>query len=76
MIQFLTDPQNLLSVGVAVAVFATVFTLLSSMGGGVGLGRQRDGGGVEAGGVAKANRISSRKQSKIRVGPNYSVLVE
>ena len=37
MIQFLTDPQNLLSVGVAVAVFATVFTLLSSMGGGVGL---------------------------------------
>ena len=40
MIQFLTDPQNLLSVGVAVAVFATVFTLLSSMGGGVGLDKR------------------------------------
>ncbi|HAV51098.1 MAG TPA: type II secretion system protein, partial [Brevundimonas sp.] len=40
MIQFLTNPQNLLSLGVAVAVFATVFTLLSSMGGGVGLDKR------------------------------------
>ena len=40
MIQFLTNPQNLLSLGVAVAVFATVFTLLSSMGGGAGLDKR------------------------------------
>lgn len=37
MVDFFTDPQNLLSIGVAVAVFATVFTLLSSMTGGVKL---------------------------------------
>jgi tight adherence protein C len=37
IIRFFTDPQNLLSVGVAVAVFATVFTLLQSMQGGAGL---------------------------------------
>ena len=40
MIQFLTDPQNLLTLGVAVAAFATVFTLLSSMGGGSGLDKR------------------------------------
>ncbi|QQQ17265.1 type II secretion system F family protein [Brevundimonas vitis] len=37
IIRFFTDPQNLLSVGVAIAVFATVFTLLQSMQGGAGL---------------------------------------
>ena len=37
MIGFLTDPRNLLSLGVAVAVFATLFTLLGSLGGGVKL---------------------------------------
>lgn len=30
-IRFITDPQNLLSIGVGVLVFATVLTLLSSM---------------------------------------------
>ena len=33
-IRFITTPQNLLSIGVGVAVFASLFTLLSSMGGG------------------------------------------
>lgn len=37
IIRFFTDPQNLLSVGVAIGVFATVFTLLQSMQGGAGL---------------------------------------
>ncbi|VXC09338.1 type II secretion system F family protein [Brevundimonas sp. G8] len=32
-IRFITDPQNLLSIGVGVLVFATVMTLLSAMGG-------------------------------------------
>ena len=32
-IRFITDPQNLLSLGVGVLVFATVLTLLSSMTG-------------------------------------------
>ena len=31
---FITDPQNLLSIGVGVAVFASVLTLLSSFVGG------------------------------------------
>lgn len=33
-ISFITTPANLLSVGVAVAVFASLFTLLTSLGGG------------------------------------------
>jgi len=37
MIGFLTDPRNLLSLGVAVAVFATLISLMGSMGGGVKL---------------------------------------
>ena len=32
--RFITDPQNLLSIGVGVAVFASVLTLLSSFVGG------------------------------------------
>ena len=36
-IRFITDPQNLLSIGVGVLVFATVITLMSSMTGGVAL---------------------------------------
>ncbi len=36
-IRFITDPQNLLSIGVGVLVFATIMTLLSSMTGGVKL---------------------------------------
>ena len=39
-IRFITDPQNLLSIGVGVLVFATVLTLLSSMGGGVDLDKR------------------------------------
>lgn len=38
--RFITDPQNLLSIGVGVLVFATVLTLLSSMGGGVDLNKR------------------------------------
>ena len=38
--RLLTDPQNLLSIGVGVLVFATVLTLLSSMGGGVDLDKR------------------------------------
>jgi hypothetical protein len=34
MVDFLTDPQNLLSILVGVLVFATLFTLLSSFAGG------------------------------------------
>ena len=30
---FITDAQNLLSIGVGIAVFASVLTLLGSMGG-------------------------------------------
>lgn len=37
IIAFFTDPRNLLSVGVALAVFATVFTLLGAVTQGVGL---------------------------------------
>ena len=37
MIEFFTDTQNLLSLGVGVLVFATVITLLSSFGQGAGL---------------------------------------
>ena len=37
MVDFLTDPQNLLSLGVGVLVFATIITLLGSFGGGVKL---------------------------------------
>lgn len=37
MVEFFTDPRNLLSLGVAVAVFATVFTLLSGVTGGAAL---------------------------------------
>ncbi|WP_339915260.1 type II secretion system F family protein [uncultured Brevundimonas sp.] len=37
MIQFFTNPQNLLSVGVAIAVFATLVTLMDSFGGGAKL---------------------------------------
>ncbi|MHC3126734.1 type II secretion system protein [Brevundimonas sp. GN22] len=33
-IRFITTPENLLSVGVAIAVFASLFTLLTSFGGG------------------------------------------
>lgn len=33
-LRFITDPQNLLSIGVGVAVFASVFTLLGSFAGG------------------------------------------
>lgn len=40
IIAFLTDIQNLLSLGVGVAVFATVFTLLGSMTGGVDLDKR------------------------------------
>lgn len=39
-IRFITDPQNLLSIGVGVLVFATVLTLLSSMTGGVALDKR------------------------------------
>jgi tight adherence protein C len=39
-IRFITDPQNLLSLGVGVLVFATVLTLLSSMTGGVQLDKR------------------------------------
>jgi len=39
-IRFITDPQNLLSIGVGVLVFATVMTLLSAMGGGVKLDKR------------------------------------
>ncbi|MEJ8405165.1 type II secretion system F family protein [Brevundimonas vesicularis] len=39
-IRFSTDPQNLLSIGVGVLVFATVVTLLSSMTGGVALDKR------------------------------------
>ncbi|MFN3838478.1 MAG: type II secretion system F family protein [Brevundimonas sp.] len=39
-IRFITDPQNLLSIGVGVLVFATVLTLLSSMTGGVQLDKR------------------------------------
>ena len=37
MIGFITDPRNLLSLGVAIAVFATLVTLMGSLGGGVKL---------------------------------------
>ncbi|MDP2763331.1 MAG: type II secretion system F family protein, partial [Brevundimonas sp.] len=37
MIAFFTDPRNLLSLGVALAVFATLVSLLGSMGGEVKL---------------------------------------
>ena len=37
MIEFLTDPQNILSMGVGVLVFATLMTLMGSMTGGVNL---------------------------------------
>jgi tight adherence protein C len=40
LMRLLTDPQNLLSIGVGVLVFATVLTLLSSMGGGVDLDKR------------------------------------
>lgn len=40
MIAFLTDVQNLLSLGVGVLVFATVMTLASGLGGGERLGRR------------------------------------
>ena len=39
-IRFITNPQNLLSLGVGVLVFATVLTLLSSMTGGVKLDKR------------------------------------
>jgi len=39
-IRFITDPQNLLSIGVGVLVFATVMTLLSAMGGGAQLDKR------------------------------------
>ena len=39
-IRFITDPQNLLSIGVGVLVFATVLTLLSSMTRGVQLDKR------------------------------------
>ena len=39
-IRFVTDPQNLLSIGVGVLVFATIMTLLSSMTGGVKLDKR------------------------------------
>ena len=39
-IRFITDPQNLLSLGVGVLVLATVLTLLSSMTGGVKLDKR------------------------------------
>ncbi|WP_295189175.1 type II secretion system F family protein [uncultured Brevundimonas sp.] len=39
-IRFITDPQNLLSIGVGVLVFATVVTLLSSMTDGVALDKR------------------------------------
>lgn len=39
-IRFITDPQNLLSSGVGVLVFATVMTLLSAMGGGAQLDKR------------------------------------
>ena len=39
-IRFITDPQNLLSLGVGVLVFATVLTLMSSMTGGVKLDKR------------------------------------
>ena len=39
-IRFITDPQNLLSIGVGVLVFATVITLMSSMTGGVALDKR------------------------------------
>lgn len=37
MIEFLTDPQNILSMGVGVLVFATIMTLMGSMAGGAKL---------------------------------------
>ena len=40
LMRLLTDPQNLLSIGVGVLVFATVLTLLSSMGGEVDLDKR------------------------------------
>ncbi|MET4683947.1 type II secretion system F family protein [Brevundimonas faecalis] len=38
--RFITDPQNLLSIGVGIAVFASVLTLLSSFTGGAALGKR------------------------------------
>ncbi|MBB5772873.1 tight adherence protein C [Brevundimonas vesicularis] len=39
-IRFIIDPQNLLSIGVGVLVFATIITLMSSMTGGVALDKR------------------------------------
>ena len=39
-IRFVTTPQNLLSIGVGVAVFASIFTLLSGMVGGKSLDKR------------------------------------
>ncbi|OGN50609.1 MAG: type II secretion system protein [Caulobacterales bacterium RIFCSPHIGHO2_01_FULL_67_30] len=62
-IRFITDPQNLLSLGVGVLVFATVLTLLSSMTGGVKLDQRMKAVSE------RRDELKRRSRAAIHTGP-------
>ncbi|MDK2747224.1 MAG: type II secretion system F family protein [Brevundimonas sp.] len=62
-IRFITDPQNLLSLGVGVLVFATVLTLLSSMTGGVKLDQRMKAVSE------RRDELKRRSRAAIHAGP-------
>jgi tight adherence protein C len=63
LIRFFTDPLNLLSVGVAIAVFATVFTLMGAMTGGVSLEKRMKAVAV------RRDELKRRSRAAIATGP-------
>ena len=63
MIDFLTDPQNILSMGVGVLVFATIVTLMGSMAGGTRLeGRMKAV-------AVRRDELRRRSRQAIATGP-------
>lgn len=63
MIDFLTDPQNILSMGVGVLVFATIVTLMGSMAGGTSLeGRMKAV-------AVRRDELRRRSRQAIATGP-------
>lgn len=62
-LSFITDVQNLLSIGVGVAVFATVLTLLSSMTGGVKLDKRMKAVSE------RRDELKRRSRAAIQTGP-------
>ncbi len=66
MVAFLTNPQNLLSILVGVLAFATLFTLLSSFGGGAKLESRMNAVAVRRDELKRRSRQALAKDSGLR----------